>query len=77
MIPVDLGTLLALLAGAGLAGVLGAWAWIDRRDALLVDPRRLRSSFACARCGRIYTRGRAREEAPCPGCGANNGRLRL
>ena len=77
MIPVDLGTLLALAAGAGLAAVLGVWSWLDRREALLVDPRRLRSSFACTSCGRVYTRGRAREEAPCPGCGANNVRLRL
>lgn len=76
-LPVDLGACLALAAGGGLAAVLVGWYRLERREALLTDPRRLRSSFACARCGRIYSRGRARETAPCPGCGENNVRLRL
>ena len=77
MIPVELGTFLALAAGLGAALVLGAWLWYDRREALLADPRRIRSAFACVRCGRTYSRPRRREEAPCPGCGMNNVRLRF
>lgn len=77
MIPVELGTFLALASGLACALLLGAWAWYDHRESLLADPRRLSSSFACARCGRTYSRPRRREEAPCPGCGANNVRLRF
>ncbi len=73
----DLGLFLALLAGGGLAVVFVAWFRLERLEAILVDPQRLRSSFACSGCGRIYSRGQAREQAPCPGCGVNNVRLRL
>jgi hypothetical protein len=77
MIPVELGTFLALATFAACALPLGAWLWYDRRDALLADPRRLRSAFACAGCGRTYARPRVREEAPCPSCGLNNVRLKF
>lgn len=77
MIPVELGTFLAAVAALGCAVPLAAWVWNDRRDARLDDPRRIRSSFACARCGRTYARARPQEEAPCPGCGTNNVRLRF
>lgn len=74
---IELSLFLALLTGLGLGVVFIAWFRTERLEAILVDPQRLRSSFACSGCGRIYSRGQAREQAPCPGCGANNVRLRL
>ena len=77
LIPVELGVFLALTAGMGCVLLLGAWFWYERREALLTDPRRIRSAFVCAACGRTYLRPRLREEAPCPGCGRNNVRLKF
>jgi hypothetical protein len=77
LLPIDLGLFLALTAGMGCTLILGVWFWYDRREALLNDPRRIRSAFVCTRCGQTYLRPRLREEAPCPGCGWNNVRLKF
>lgn len=62
---------------SGLLLVVGLWVYYDRRDKQLYEGQRLLVIFHCVRCGKIYTAKGTHEEAPCPECRFNNGRLKF
>ena len=56
---------------------LSAWLYYDRRERAWVERERLKTTFHCIRCDRLYTAREARELCPCPRCGYENMRLRF
>ncbi|MDR2863887.1 MAG: hypothetical protein LBV54_08490 [Puniceicoccales bacterium] len=74
---IEFETLTALFLAVGITTVFGLWFFYERREAILSDSRRIRTTFLCIKCELIYTRPRQRETAPCPRCSFINSRLKF
>ena len=61
-----------------VAGIfLALWMFYDRRDHLLFEHARRKSSFLCIRCSHIYAAPGSVDLWKCPRCGHENTRLKF
>ncbi|MEM9226942.1 MAG: hydrogenase nickel incorporation protein HypA [Verrucomicrobiota bacterium] len=77
MIEIDFSFFALMYIGAGIAVILGLWIYYDKRDRVLYERIRLRSTFHCIKCGALYTKQGAPEVSACPECGFENAKLKF
>jgi len=77
VIDIDFSVFAFLYVSAGMATILGLWFYYDRRDKLLYDRVRIRTTFHCIQCGTLYTEQGEHNHAACPHCGFENAKLKF
>ncbi|MBW8782012.1 MAG: hydrogenase nickel incorporation protein HypA [Verrucomicrobia bacterium] len=56
---------------------LGIWLYYDHRDHARFEIERRKTTFRCARCGKLYAAQGVLDLGTCPHCGQENARLQF